>query len=163
MIHILLGLILRLKYNHLIFFSVIDTGGVFRNVTELFWDDVKKREFNGGKLFDGDKAFLIQQNASIVEWAYPKIMGKALFWSLIHAGTWPKWLDQMHLQYIIEGENTIMCLNVLNKHIPYLYNLAHDLLINPESRNSRKNDIEYWIQHCGLDVGCINYSFFCYL
>ncbi|PKY50566.1 hypothetical protein RhiirA4_467111 [Rhizophagus irregularis] len=131
--------------------DVIDTGGVFRNVTELFWDDVKKREFNGGKLFDGDKAFLIQQNASIVEWAYPKIMGKALFWSLIHAGTWPKWLDQMHLQYIIEGENTIMCLNVLNKHIPYLYNLAHDLLINPESRNSRKNDIEYWIQHCGLD------------
>ena len=47
---------------------MVDTGGVFRNVTEIFWKDVKVKRVIGGKLFDGDKVYLVQQNSDIVEW-----------------------------------------------------------------------------------------------
>lgn len=135
------------------FFSVIDTGGVFRNVTELFWKNVKTNEFNGGRLFDGNQLFLIQQNTNIISWEYPKFIRKMLFWCLIHAGSWPKWFDPLHLRYIFEGEDSITCLNALLRHVPFLYNLAKDILEIPGTRNSHKNDIELWAQHNGLDVG----------
>src|SRR6266542_3450287 len=143
----------ELKKTIFIFFSVIDTGGIYRNVTELFWKNVKTNEFIGGRLFDGDQLFLIQQNTNIISWEYPKIIGKLLFWSLIHVGSWPKWLDPLHLQYIFEGEDSIMYLNALSEYVPFLYNLAKDILEIPETRNSRKNDIELWAQYNGLDVG----------
>ncbi|RIA86678.1 hypothetical protein C1645_828904 [Glomus cerebriforme] len=128
--------------------DVIDTGGVFRNITELFWKNIQTKDFIGRKLFDGDQLFLIQQNSNIIEWAYPKIIGKILFWCLVHAGNWPTWLDSMHLRYIIEGENSINCLNLLHKHIPYLFNLAKDIMEGSQSRNS---DLELWMQHNGLN------------
>ena len=111
------------------------------------------KDFNGGKLFDGDHLFLIQQNSNIIEWEYPKLFGKMLFWCFVHSGAWPKWLDPLHLQYIINGETSINCLNALSEHIPYLYNLVKDISENSESRISRKTDIEYWTQHNGINVG----------
>ncbi|CAB4430793.1 unnamed protein product [Rhizophagus irregularis] len=132
--------------------DVIDTGGIFRNETELFWKNIKTNELIGGRLFDGDQLFLIQQNTSIISWEYPKMIGKLLFWCLLHAGSWPKWIDPLHFEYIFEGEDSIMCLNALFTHVPFLYNLAKDILEIPETRNSRKNDIELWAQYNGLDL-----------
>ena len=62
-------------------FSVIDTGGVFRNVTETFWQNIKLKRFIGGKLFDGDQLYLIQQNSDIIEWMYPQttVLAKYFF------------------------------------------------------------------------------------
>jgi len=65
------------------------------------------------------------------------------------------WLDPLHLQYIIEGEESVMCLNALREHIPYLYLLANDVK-NLELKNLRQDDIERWIAHNGLDVNNIN-------
>ncbi|CAB4430309.1 unnamed protein product [Rhizophagus irregularis] len=80
------------------------------------------------------------------------MIGKLLFWCLLHAGSWPKWIDPLHFEYIFEGEDSIMCLNALFTHVPFLYNLAKDILEIPETRNSRKNDIELWAQYNGLDL-----------
>jgi len=126
-------------------FSVIDTGGVFRNVTETFWQNIKLKRFIGGKLFDGDQSYLIQQNSDIIEWMYPQTIGKILFWTWLHVGSWPKWLDPLHFQYIIEGDESVMCLKALREHIPYLYFLANDL-------NLRQDELEHWIIHNGLNV-----------
>jgi hypothetical protein len=109
----------------------------------------------GGKLFDGDQLYLIQQNSDIVKWEYPQTIGKLLFWSWLHVGSWPKWLDPLHLKYIIEGEESVICLNALCEHTSYLYFLANDIQ-DPELRISRQSDIEGWINHNGLNVSYIN-------
>jgi len=144
-----------LLINNYNFFSVIDTGGVFRNVTEIFWKNIKTKELIGGKLFDGTQLYLILQNSDIIEWAYSHTIGKLLFWSWLHIGSWPKWLNPLHLWYIIEGEESVTCLNALYEHIPYLYSLANDIK-NLGLNDSRRRDIEYWISHNGLNVRYIN-------
>jgi hypothetical protein len=141
--------------NICIFFSVIDTGGVFRNVTELFWKNVKTKKFEGGKLFDGDQLCIIQQNSIIVDWEHQKFIGIILFWSWIHGGSWPRWLDPLHLQYFIEGKENVVCLNALHVHSRCLYDLAKDLMEISDSRISRKELIEYWVEYNGLDVSYI--------
>ena len=72
-------------------------------------------------------------------------IGKILFWTWLHVGSWPKWLDPLHFQYIIEGDESVMCLKALREHIPYLYFLANDL-------NLRQDELEHWIIHNGLNV-----------
>ena len=121
----------------------------------MFWKNIKAKALIGGRLFDGEQLYLVQQNSDIVEWEYPQTIGKLLFWTWLHAGSWPKWLDPLHLQYIIEGEESVMCLNALCNHIPYLYFLANDVK-DLELKNLRQNDIERWMTHNGLDVNNIN-------
>ena len=130
----------------------MDTGGVFRDITELFWKKIKVIEnLNGGKLFDGDELFLIQQNALIIEFEYPAIIGKLLFWSWLQMGSWPRWLDPIHLQYAIYGKNSISCTDLLSLHVPYLYGLTVD--IRNDQRETHKEDLDLWIFQYGLDVG----------
>ncbi|GES79129.1 hypothetical protein GLOIN_2v1837680 [Rhizophagus clarus] len=118
--------------------DVVDTGGVFRSITESFWQTIKPKSVIGGKLFDGYHLHLIQQNSDLVNWSYPTIIGKILFWSWIHQGSWPKWLDPLHLKYIIYGKESIVCTNALFEHIPFLYNLSKDFMENP---NAKKDEI----------------------
>ena len=115
---------------------MVDTGGGFRDVTEFFWSEIKYKNVNGGQLFDdGENTFFIRYNNESIEWKYPEIIGKALFWCWIHKSAWPKWFHKMHMVYIIYGEDQINAVNILGEYIPYLYNFVRDL-----QSNSRNND-----------------------
>jgi hypothetical protein len=135
------------------FISAIDTGGVFRDVTEIFWQRLKTHRFNGGRLFDGESTYMIQQNSELVEWEYATTLGKLLFWSWIHFGSWPKWLDQIHMQYVINGEQ-IPCKRALQEHIPYLYRLSEKIKTNGLQRN--ESDLRFWLNENGVGVSYIN-------
>ncbi|PKY58929.1 hypothetical protein RhiirA4_481259 [Rhizophagus irregularis] len=129
--------------------NVVDTGGVFRELTATFWQRIKSQDFLGGKLFDDDEVCLIQQNETLIEWQYASTIGKLLFWSWIHLGSWPKWLHQIHLQYAINGIDLVMCSNILRDRIPYLYHLVND--IKETYRDERQEDIKHWIEFHGID------------
>lgn len=111
------------------FISAIDTGGVFREVTEKFWEKLVSHSFNGGNLFEGESTFIIQQNSVLIEWEYATTLGKLLFWTWIHLGSWPKWLDQIHMQYVINGKGRVLCKRALQEHIPYLHHLSEKIKI----------------------------------
>ena len=102
------------------------------------------------KLFDGEHSYLIQQNSDIVKWSYPTTIGKILFWSYIHQGSWPKWLDPLHLQYIFYGKESIDTIDALHEHIPFFFCLSMDL--RDHTREDRKEDLDYWIDTNGLKV-----------
>ena len=108
---------------------------------------------NGGLLFEADEKnimFLIRQNYHLIEFNYPIIIGKLLFWSWIHLGSWPQWLDPIHLQYIIDEKESISCMSSLLDYAPYFYNLSNDIKNN--GKEIRKRDLEFWIEQRGLNV-----------
>jgi hypothetical protein len=129
---------------------VVDTGGLFRDVTAKFWNDIKTTKLHGGILFDGDEICLIQQNSTLVEWNYPLTIGKLLFWTWIQMGSWPKWLDPLHIQYAIDGKESILCTSALYDHIPFLYYLANDIKENLKER--REEDLKSWIFQNDISV-----------
>ena len=135
-------------------FSVVDTGGLFRDVTETFWEKIKTATLDGGRLFDGEELCLIQQNTTFVIKEYPLIIGKLLFWSWIQLGSWPKWFDPLHFQYIFEGKDSILCTSALYDHIPFLYCLVGDIKDNllESSESSTKEHLNYWISQNGISV-----------
>ena len=151
-------MILFLTSNNIFLFilSAVDTGRVFCDITEIFWRKIRVENLNGGQLFQGDNVCLIQQNSTIIEFDYPKIIGKLLFWSWIQMGSWPRWLDQIHMQYTIDG-NSVSCTSSLLEHISYLYKLSHDVI--NDKREIRKNDLNYWITERGLDVSYLTVKF----
>ena len=136
------------------FISAVDTGGVFRDVTEIFWKKLKSHTFNGGKLFEGEFNFIIQQNSELIDWEYATTIGKLLFWSWIHSGSWPKWLDQIHMNYIINGIEYASCKRILQEHIPYLYHLSERIKNNGWERY--ESELRFWLNENALEVSYIN-------
>ena len=53
-------------------------------------------------------------------------------------------MDPFHLQYIIDGKESIVCENVLFEHIPFLHGLTKDLKEMANARVVRKQDLNYW-------------------
>ena len=123
---------------------------MFRDVTATFWKNIKITDLHGGCLFDGEEICLIQQNSTLIEWNYPLTIGKLLFWSWVQMGSWPKWLDPLHLQYIINGKESILCISALYEHIPFLYYLTNDIKDN--YKEEREEDLKSWIHHNGISV-----------
>ena len=132
--------------------SAVDTGGVFRDITAMLWQKIRfHAEFNGGKLFEND---LIQQNSELIEWDYASSIGKLLFWTFIHFGTWPKWLKEIHMQYAIGGSEYASPKNALYEYNIYLYNLSER--IRSDGWQRHENDIRFWISENSLSVSYIN-------
>jgi len=129
---------------------VTDTGGAFRHYTQYLWDTLKTYYFCDSLLFDGNEVCLIQQTSDIDDWNLAETVGKLLFWCFIHQGSWPRYIDPLHFQYIIEGENAICCSSALEEHIPYLHSLMRKVKHNlhedeeiEEWAGSRKIDVSY--------------------
>lgn len=97
---------------------------------------------------------MIQQNSELVDWEYATTLGKLLFWSWIHFGSWPKWLDQIHMQYVINGGEQVSCKRALQEHIPYLHRLSEKIKSNGLQRN--ESDLRFWLNENGLGVSYIN-------
>jgi hypothetical protein len=133
-------------------FSLVDTGGGFRDTTEVFWNELKTKVVNGGRIFDeGESVFFLQYNKETEEWKYPQIVGKALCWCWLHEGAWPRWLHQMHMVYIINGEEQINCVDVLGEYLPALYNLVLNLQSN--IRDNKTNEtLSIWAMSSNKDV-----------
>src|SRR5436853_2510415 len=132
-----------------IFFSVTDIGGVFRDSTEVMWNELRIKEVNGGCIFDGDDVSFIRLNRELDIWHYAESVGKLLFWCWVHYGSWPRWLHQMHMTFIFEGVEPIPCHNILKEYIPFLHQLALDVKVNPLLHALKVNQ---WIDERGLDV-----------
>ncbi|CAB5396266.1 unnamed protein product [Rhizophagus irregularis] len=69
--------------------DVTDTGGVFRQITSTFWN----------KVLECDLYFT---NGIIDNTTESHILGKMLFWTILHCGLWPQWLHKLHIQYFID-------------------------------------------------------------
>ena len=110
--------------------------------------------FNGGQLFEGEFTHLIQQNSELIDWEYATTLGKLLFWSWIHSGSWPKWLDPIHMHYVINGREHVSCERALQEHIPYLYNLCEE--IKNYGWQRCESELRFWINERGLKVSYIN-------
>jgi len=65
-------------------FSVTDTGGAFRQITSTFWNQIYSDEkyFTDGIIDASQESF---------------VLGKLLFWTLLHRGLWPQWLHKLHI------------------------------------------------------------------
>ena len=122
----------------------------------MFWQKIKGADLNGGTLFEGDDLFLIRQNSHLIEFEYGTIIGKLLFWSWVQLGSWPRWLDPIHLQYAINGKDSIQCTSLLSNYTPYLHKLSDDIKNN--KREMRKRDLDFWIQERGLNVSYIRFK-----
>ncbi len=121
---------------------MVDTGGGFRDVTEVFWEKLKYSNVNGGRIFDdGNNVLFILYNHESNIWKYPEIVGKALCWCWLHQGAWPRWIHPMHMHYAIYGEEYINCVDVLEEYVTYLYNFVKNLKL--DIRND--NTLSLWI------------------
>ncbi|CAB5201749.1 hypothetical protein RhiirA5_426203 [Rhizophagus irregularis] len=134
--------------------DAVDTGGVFRDMTTILWQKIRYHtEFNGGKLFEND---LIQQNSELIEWDYATSIGKLLFWTFIHFGSWPKWLKEIHMQYVIGGTEYVSSKNALYEHNMYLYNLSER--IRNDGWRRHESDIRFWIHENNLNDEILHYE-----
>lgn len=97
---------------------------------------------------------MILQNSELIDWEYAKTIGKLLFWVWIHSGSWPKWLDQIHMRYIINGRDRVSCKRALRYRIPYLYILSE--VIRNNGWQERESDLRYWLNENGLGVSHLN-------
>ena len=104
-------------------------------------------------MFEGEFSFIIQQNSELIDWEYATTIGKLLFWSWIHFGSWPKWLDQVHMRYVINGRDRISCEMALQEQNFYLYCLSEEIKNNGWQR--RESDLRYWLNENGLEVSYI--------
>lgn len=100
--------------------------------------------------------FFIRYNGDSNSWKYPEITGKALFWCWLHQGAWPRWLHQMHMIYVIYGEEQINCFDVLREYLPHIYGFVMDL-----QSNLRNNELlSLWATNINKSVCNFKIVFF---
>ncbi|GES99680.1 G2/M phase-specific E3 ubiquitin-protein ligase-like [Rhizophagus clarus] len=134
--------------------DAVDTGGVFRDMTTILWQKIRfYSEFNGGKLFEND---VIQQNSELVSWEYATSIGKLLFWTFIHCGSWPKWLKEFHMQFIIGGSEYASFKEALYDYNIYLYNLSER--IKNDGWQMHESDIRFWMNENDLNDQILQYD-----
>jgi hypothetical protein len=136
----------------LIKFSAIDTGGIFRSVTQSFFDEIKKFVFEklgATKIIDNENGHYFLNNDIILYVNnYYFIFGKILFWTLLHHGSWPHYLHQYLFKILFE-EN-INYVDVANSLSPSLKNLISKL----EKKNDDEDDkdLELWCERISIQV-----------
>ncbi|GES72833.1 hypothetical protein GLOIN_2v1885837 [Rhizophagus clarus] len=96
--------------------DVTDTGGVFRQVTSMFWRKIHECELY---FTDG----LIDYSSEC------HALGKLLFWTTLHCGWWPQWLNKVIFQYLFDEK--IEAKKVLKEYNRGLY----EQLKNKKSRD----------------------------
>src|SRR5581483_5488179 len=79
-------------------------------LTQRFWNFVCQNYLDNitksGMIFDqiNNKKYLITYNPAAFHSKVIFTIGKLLFWTLIHNGFWPYWLDSIHFQFIFDKE-----------------------------------------------------------
>jgi hypothetical protein len=135
------------KYNR-----AVDAGGVFMHVTQQFWDQIKN---DGSSLFiSNDDAFLISPNPLHLHSKKFTIIGKLLFWCMIHNGAWPHWLHKFHFRYIFDLKiNYIQILREIQPQVYEIIKLIENL--NEELKPGKINGLNEWGYTYNLQVICI--------
>jgi hypothetical protein len=105
----------------------MDTGGAFRQITTLFWTEAELIYFLNGLIDNSNDC---------------QFLGKLLFWTMLHNGYWPQWLNKMHIQYIFE--DPIVSTKLLKQHNKPLYSLYNQIVSN--GMNWRKG-FENWVEN----------------
>jgi hypothetical protein len=112
------------------FCSAYDTGGIFRYITQKFWDDFKCYEFEDlgtGSIFEGHKDHHILVNDLILyENGYYEILGKLLFWNFIHDGSFPHYLDEYIFKIMFD--EVIDHVETIKLTLPTLSNIINKIL-----------------------------------
>ena len=118
-------------------FSVTDTGGAFCQITSIFWNEIYSNEkyFTDGIIDASQESF---------------VLGKLLFWTLLHCGLWPQWLHRLHIQYLIDEKIDVV--NILKQCNPIVYQLYRHLM---SSNSNSKNSLQNWISNREIDVSLI--------
>ncbi|CAB5181155.1 unnamed protein product [Rhizophagus irregularis] len=109
---------------------VADAGGVFLHVTQKFWDQIRDYKFGdcgNTKLFDiSHETYLVIANPLTIYKKTLKLIGKLLFWCLIHDGAWPHWIDNFHFKFIFEME--INYIQVIENLQPNVYKIIEKIV-----------------------------------
>jgi hypothetical protein len=71
------------------------------HVTQQFWDQIKNCD-NLPLFISNDDTFIISSSPFLLSTKKIYVLGKALFWCLIHNGAWPHWLNKFHFRYMFE-------------------------------------------------------------
>ncbi|POG58428.1 hypothetical protein GLOIN_2v1885837 [Rhizophagus irregularis DAOM 181602=DAOM 197198] len=101
--------------------DVTDTGGVFRQIISTFWN----------KVLECDLYFT---NGIIDNTTESHILGKMLFWTILHCGLWPQWLHKLHIQYFIDEKIDVV--NVLKTTNHNVYRLYRQIKHNIDAKKS---------------------------
>jgi len=78
------------------------------------------------------------------------VLGKLLFWTLLHRGLWPQWLHKLHIQYLIDEKIDVV--NILKQYNPIVYKLYRHLM---SSNSNLKNSLQNWISNREVNVSLI--------
>jgi hypothetical protein len=130
------------------------------HVTQQFWDQIKNyecEEFGNGSLFiSHNDTFIISPNPILLHSNNFIILGKLLFWCLIHNGAWPHWLHKFHFQLIFEIEiNYIQILEDIQPQIYQIIKILKDF--NEELKPGKILGLKDWGLEYNLQV--INTSY----
>ena len=133
----------------------MDIGGVFMHVTQQFWDQIKDyecAEFGNASLFiPQDDTYIISSNPLLLHSNNFIILGKLLFWSLIHNGAWPHWLHKFHFKLIFKID--INHIQILREVQPQIYEIIRNIEnFNEELRPGRILGLKDWGIEYNLQV-----------
>jgi hypothetical protein len=135
---LILSLIFFKKKFYYKIFSVTDTGGVFKQVISIFWNKVLDCQlyFTDGLIDNSPECHTL---------------GILLFWTILHYGQWPQWLNKFHIQYLIDEK--IEHEKILKECNPISYKLVRQL----KKKKSNFNDLLHsWVNNRDINVSIIN-------
>jgi len=131
---------------------------VFRDVSTKFWEELMNYETEDVKLFlEGSDYKLLNNDLILLQNDNLFVLGKILFWSFIHRGTWPTWFHPFHINFIME--HNVNTIEIFKKLQPNLFRLANQINVD----NSAYNEIkEWWSDYRNIDVVSIVNLIICY-
>ena len=140
------------------FNRVADAGGVFLHVTQQFWDKIKDYTFEDCgniKLFDtSSEKYLIVSNPLVIYTQKLQLIGKLLFWCLIHNGAWPHWIDDFHFKFMFGIH--VDYIQIIEYLQPSVYKIIEKILnCEEELKPSIIEGLNEWAIQYGLQVTVI--------
>ena|SRR5438034_11670615 len=104
-----------------------------------FWDFVRQKNFETfttrtGNIFEqiNNGKYLMSYNPAALHNNVIFTLGRLLFWTLIHNGFWPYWLDPFHIQSIFE----IACIDTKSIYLEINPIVGLGMLIGPDRSGS---------------------------
>jgi hypothetical protein len=96
------------------------------HVTQKFWDQIKNYE---PSLFNSnDEFFIVSSSPFLLNSKKLFLLGKILFWCLIHNGAWPHWLHKFHFRYMFDIDvNYVQILKEINTQVHAIVELIENL------------------------------------
>jgi hypothetical protein len=135
---------------------VIDAGGVFMHVTQQLWDQIKDYDDLQLLFVTNNDTSIISSNPFFLHSKAFFYLGKMLFWSLIHDGAWPHWLNKFHFRYIFEMK--INYIQILEEIQPLVFEITKSIeKINEELRPWLVAGLNEWGIQYNLQVIISNY------